>query len=179
MAQTTARSAAERGTATHLVLQHLDFARPLDAADVDAQIERLVARRLVTPEQGAAVDRAAVEWFVGTDIGRLMRDHVTGVMRELPVYFAAPADVAGATPSADPQDRVMVRGRLDAMVVTPAGLTIVDFKTDAVEGDRMHDRIALYRPQLEQYRRAIEQITGLPVVRVCLAFLAPRVVWDL
>ena len=59
-------SPADVGSATHLVLMHLDFA----AGDLDRQIESMVERHLVSAEQAAAVDRAAIGWLLGSKIGR-------------------------------------------------------------------------------------------------------------
>ena len=53
-------TAAEQGTATHLVLQYLDFSD----LDVAGQVESLCLRGLLTVEQAAAVDREALERFL-------------------------------------------------------------------------------------------------------------------
>jgi ATP-dependent helicase/nuclease subunit A len=74
---------------------------------------------------------------------------------------------------------MMVRGRLDVLVPAADGLTIVDFKTDAVAPEAVAERVEQYRPQVEQYWHAVESITGLPVARAYLVFLSPRVVREL
>jgi len=51
---------AERGTATHLVLQYLDFSN----VDVAGQIEALRQRSLLTDQQAAAVETAPLERFL-------------------------------------------------------------------------------------------------------------------
>jgi ATP-dependent helicase/nuclease subunit A len=103
-------------------------------------------------------------------VGLLLRRHAKTLRRELPIYFAMPAEEfdAAAAGSTDPQDRVMLRSRIDAMLETDAGLEIVDYKTD-----RTPD-VALYQGQMALYRRAIESMTGRAVARVHLVFLRAR-----
>jgi ATP-dependent helicase/nuclease subunit A len=70
----------------------------------------------------------------------------------------------------------MIRGRLDAVLIPPppAGLTLIDYKTDRVAADRIADRAAFYGPQVQLYRRAMERITGRRVAGVHLVFLTAR-----
>jgi ATP-dependent helicase/nuclease subunit A len=172
-----ATSPTDIGAATHLVLQHLDFSRPLDAADLDAQVAGMIDRRLLDEHAATLVDRGGIRWFVGTDVGQLLRANEGRLLRELPVYYAAESqwsdDNAGAA-QPDALDRVMVRGRLDVLVPGDDGLTIVDFKTDAVGADAVAARVEHHRPQVEQYRRAVQAITGRPVARAYLVFLSAR-----
>jgi ATP-dependent helicase/nuclease subunit A len=158
------------GTATHLVLMHFDFA----LAGIDQQIESMVDRRLVTPAQAAAVDRAAINWLLGTDVGSLLRSNATRLRREVPVHFAVPAQ--GLPDSRDPHDRVMVRGRIDVLVRDPAGLALIDYKTDNVTADAVPARAREYASQLDQYRKAIEQIIRAPIRATHLIFLKPRII---
>ncbi|MDB5305202.1 MAG: ATP-dependent helicase, partial [Phycisphaerales bacterium] len=78
-----------------------------------------------------------------------------------------------------PLDRTMIRGRLDVLVTGPEGATILDYKTDDVSKAAVPSRAEFYRPQLAAYRDAIEKITGMPVARVWLVFLTPRVLFPL
>ena len=49
---------------------------------------------------------------------------------------------------------------------------MVDFKTDRVTAKPVHERAENYRPQLEGYSRALEEITGKQVIRRVLWFFA-------
>jgi len=163
----------EIGTATHLVLQHLDFR---GREDLDRQIESLIDRRLILPAQAALVDRPSVMWMLESEIGRMLREHSDLLRREIAVYFAAAPDPAPPEASCDPLDRVMVRGRLDVLIPAPDGAIILDYKTDDVSADTMAARAESYAGQMRQYRDAIAQITGMPVARTALVFLKPRLV---
>ena len=71
-------------------------------------------------------------------------------------------------------DRVAVR--LDG-AGKPLEARVVDFKSDRVEGDDVADRVELYRPQLQAYRRAAATLLRLSVEKVSaeLVFLRPGV----
>jgi ATP-dependent helicase/nuclease subunit A len=68
----------------------------------------------------------------------------------------------------------MLRGRIDATLITPEGLTLIDYKTDRLTPDQVPTRAALDTPQGTLYRRALEQVTHRPVTAVHLVFLTAR-----
>jgi len=170
-----ATTAAERGSAVHLFLEHLDFASPCDDAGLSWQLEALVSRRIMSPQQAAATDLATVRWFLNTPLGQLLRRKAGELLRELPVVWPLdPSRVDPAAHSDDPADRVMVRGRIDLLVPEGEAFVLVDYKTDAVSAAQIAARCELYRPQLELYREAIGCIIGRPVSSAHLVFLTPR-----
>jgi ATP-dependent helicase/nuclease subunit A len=164
-----ALAATDVGTATHLVLEHLDFAAGAPA--VDEQIARLVDRMLMTPGQAKSVDVGSVRWVLTSEVGAILRDNVTTVRRELPVYFAATVDGAPASP--DPRDRVMVRGRVDLFVPARDADYLIDYKTDRVTGDVLAERVEAYRQQMSAYADALAAVRGRRPV-TWLVFLAHR-----
>lgn len=158
---------AERGTATHLVLQYLDFA-DMDAA---AQVASMGARGLLTPEQAEAVELPALERFLASPLAEEIRrgEHV---LREYP--FTLLMEVRAYDPLAGEEDAMLLQGVVDCCFETAAGLTVVDFKTDRVEtAEEVQARAEHYRPQLEAYSRALEQVLEKPVARRVLYFLHP------
>lgn len=172
-------SATDKGTATHLVLQHLNFVGSLTAADIESQIQAMVKHRILTLAEAKWVDLSAVLWFVKSELGSLMRENASKVRHEMSVYFPiAPKWSAGGMVSDDPMDRVMVRGRLDALIALPQGSIIIDYKTDAIPPLVVQNRAESYRPQLQAYREAIERITSKPVLRTSLVFLAAQMIYD-
>ena len=168
----------EVGAATHRVLQHLDFTRPCDAADIGAQVSELVERRLMDSRAAGLVDAGTIEWLVATEVGALLRTHAKRLRRELPIYADVPPHAPGLPPSADPLDRVMLRGRIDVLVPTGDGCVVIDYKTDSVAADRVSERLAIYRPQLDAYSGAVARMTGRPV-RTLVVFFTPRTVVEL
>jgi ATP-dependent helicase/nuclease subunit A len=163
----------EVGSATHLVLQYLDFTRTKDAGEIAKQIEAMAMRKVISAEQGGIVDIEAIRWLMSSELGQLLKEHHSNIRRELPVYFAMPAAVRNV--SGDSMDHVMVRGKLDVMIAMGDGLVVADYKTDRVTAETVEARVEFYRGQVESYADAIGKITGQRVTRTFLAFLSPRI----
>jgi ATP-dependent helicase/nuclease subunit A len=158
--------AADRGTATHAVLEHLDFTDASTLPAIQRQIENMVASRRITPQQAASVDVETIIWLLNEPVGKLLSNPATKLHRELAVYFT--------TPSTEPMDQPMIRGRLDVLIEHADGLIIVDYKTDRVSGSGVDQRAEFYQPQMRLYREAIERITNKQVTETMLVFLYAR-----
>ncbi|HEX4792515.1 MAG TPA: 3'-5' exonuclease, partial [Humisphaera sp.] len=169
-------NAADKGTATHLVLEHFNFVGAGDLPDIEAQIQHLISRKMMTTAQAAAVDRAAIQWFLQTELGQLLRKHSAILIRELPLYFPEDVGAKSPLPSNDPLDRIMIRGRLDLLLPLDDGAILIDYKTDAIATQEVPTRGEFYRPQLQAYAEAFEKITSKRVSQILLVFLSPRVV---
>jgi ATP-dependent helicase/nuclease subunit A len=161
-------SPEDRGTATHLFLEHLDFSLPPDS--LDHQLHKILERKIITKEQASAINLEDVRWLLSSSIGQLLRERSKEIVRELAINFPHAADA-----SADPLDRTMLRGRIDLLIPDDRGFVLIDYKTDDVRSsDLLKARGDFYTPQLELYSQAITQITGRPVHTAHLAFLAAR-----
>jgi ATP-dependent helicase/nuclease subunit A len=170
-------SATERGSATHLALQYLDFSRPCEGADLADQLGRLVSRKVLTPAQLAIIDTAAVAWLMRSEVGALLSNNARTLRRELPFYLAKPPDaVDPEARSLETADQVMIRGRLDVMVPHAQTFTVIDYKTDDVAAESVATRAEVYRGQVALYREALERITSKRLEAAYLVFLTPRVI---
>ena len=164
---------AERGTATHLVLQYLDFAIP----GASAQAQALVERGLLTPRQAEAVDLPALDRLLSSPLAEEVR-RSPRVLREYRFTLLVPAREYDS--QAPEGDAVLLQGVADLCFETPQGLTVVDFKTDHVfTAPEITDRAERYRPQLEAYSLALSRVLGEPVTRRVLHFLASGETVDL
>ena len=156
---------AERGTATHLVLQYLDFS----GGDVPAQVQRLRQWNLLTDQQAETVDVEALERFLASPLAEEIR-RGSHVLREYP--FTLLMDARELDPGAVSGDQILLQGVVDCCFETAEGLTVVDFKTDHVfRREDVLRRAETYRSQLEAYSRALAKVLERPVVRRVLYFL--------
>ena len=156
-------NAAERGTATHALMQYI----PLDCSDVAGEIARLVAQRRLTEQQGAAVDVAAVERFLRSRLAeemraapKLWREYRFSLLVEGGDYLGEEAR----------GEELLLQGVVDCFFETEQGLTVVDFKTDRVTGEAQCRRTEEYRPQVNAYSAALEQIFQEKVCRRVLYY---------
>ncbi len=175
MTDTPQRRAARRvGTATHRVIEELPLPGDVTHKLVHATIEDLVRRHVIDPEDAAAIDVEAIVRFFAEEPGRLACDRTHRILREWP--FTMGLDAGRLDPAAA-GEIVVVQGIVDLIVRTPAGLVVIDFKTDRMtpEQPAFEARLATYRDQIEHYCHAAEACLDAPVTGAYLHFLHPRV----
>jgi len=166
-------SPIEIGSATHLVLEHLDFSAPSTKQALEKQLQQMIDRRLIISADMERVDKDGVIWLMQSELGEILRENASTLRREVSISLAEDGESSSTRP--DPLDRAMIRGRIDALVARGAKLVIADYKTDRVkEPADIEARVEVYRPQMQAYRKAIESITGRRVDAAYLAFLTPR-----
>lgn len=170
--ETTGLTAAEKGSAVHLVMQHLDLAGDLTAEGIERQVTGMRVTELLTAEQSAAVDTAAVAGFFAGEAGRRVLKAAavkpgalkTGaVKRELPFTMALPAHEIYPDIPADTDEKVLVQGVIDCLIDESDGLVLIDYKTDRVTAEDLSELVTGYRGQLNIYARAVEAIFRRPV----------------
>ena len=162
-------SGAARGTATHLVLQYMDFSQTDGVETVRAEIERMRRERYLSDREAAAVDAQAIVKLFASPLGRRMRA-AQGLRREFKFSLLCPAnELLGA----EGDEEVLLQGVVDCCLEEDDGLVIIDYKTDAIRTDeQLEERRALYTPQLRAYAAACWRIFGKPVKSCVLYFLS-------
>ena len=160
---------AQKGTALHLVMQYIDFEKAGTTEGAAAEIARLVEGQFLTPQQGEAADPARIAAFFQSELGRELMASVS-LRREFKFSILVPA--GRYYKAAGEGEQVLLQGVVDCYFETLEGITVVDFKTDRVTAKSVAQRAEGYRPQLEAYSQALEEITGRPVVRRALWFFA-------
>jgi len=168
--------AAAYGTAHHKFLQHVALDQ---TGALAAEAERLAHENFLTREERAALDLHALAAFWDSELGRQLRDHAAEVRRELPFTARfSPAELSGITGSALApgleNEFIIVQGVADLVVLRPAEIWLVDFKTDATGRAGLAEKIRQYAPQLRLYALALEKIFARPVTRRALHFLTAR-----
>ena len=155
----------ERGTATHLVLQYLDFSDP----DIPGQVADMKKRNLLTEEQAVAVDISGLHVFMKSPVAESIR-RGRNVRREY--RFTLLMDAKVYDPGACDEDSILLQGVVDCCFETDEGITVVDFKTDHVFTDEaIQKRVESYRAQLVAYSLALEKVLEQKVVRRLLYFI--------
>jgi ATP-dependent helicase/nuclease subunit A len=167
-----------RGTATHRVLEKLDFTQVDRGALVAEAIEGLAARGIITAEEAKAADGAGIAWFLGTDVGQRVitaakrvkaLDRAVKLRREISFAWAGGDDAV--TSAGDLQT---VRGVIDVLIAEPgkARAEIVDYKTDSAW--TWQGNVEGHRRQMGIYLRAASEILGFVVEKATLVFLGAR-----
>ncbi len=168
------RRAAQRvGTATHRVIEELPLPGEVTDTLVHATLKDLVRRYVIDADDAAAIDVEAIVRFFAEEPGRLACDRAHRILREWPFTMGLNA---GRLDPAAAGEIVVVQGIVDMIVRTPAGLVVIDFKTDRLTPDEPEfaTRLATYRDQIEHYCHAAEACLDARVTGAYLHFLHPR-----
>ncbi|MEE0928133.1 MAG: helicase-exonuclease AddAB subunit AddA [Acutalibacteraceae bacterium] len=152
-------SSAERGTATHKVMQHIDF----DKAKISLknEIERLTEYLYISEDEAAAVDMDAINAFLCSEI----YDRITKaafVKREMKFLTEFPATVLNPDlPNSFADEMIVVQGAVDLVFEENGKLIILDFKTDRNKDE--NQLMKAYAQQLRFYSMACEKLLKKPI----------------
>ncbi len=161
---------AERGIATHLVLQYMDFARSGSLEEIKGEIERLHSARFLSDREAAAVDAEAIRKLFASPLGQRM---LRAEKRQREFKFSLLCDAGQFFGSAE-GEQVLLQGVVDCCIEEKGQLVIIDYKTDAVKTEQeINQRTKLYTGQLKTYALAMTRIYNKPVKECVLYFLAP------
>ncbi|MDZ5470263.1 helicase-exonuclease AddAB subunit AddA [Bacillus sp. 31A1R] len=167
--QEKALTPAERGTAMHMVMQHVDFTKPVTTEVIQSQLEDMVTRELLTTEQQAAIDINQVVQFFESELGARMIRAASSIKKEVPFSLAFPAKEVYPDWKGD-NEPILVQGIIDCIFEDEEGTVLLDFKTDGI-----HDRYkggfeeakpileTRYKVQMELYTRALEEILKIQI----------------
>ncbi|MGD8454498.1 MAG: UvrD-helicase domain-containing protein [Phycisphaerae bacterium] len=155
------------GLACHRFLECADLARLATAAQISEQAAALVTAGRLTADEAARLPVEDLAWLGASDAGRLLAEHGAAAQRELPFVVALRVDERG--------NATIVRGVIDCLLDTPAGLTLLDYKTDRIaDEDALEQRVRGYAVQMQLYAAAIERLFNRPVTQALLVFLTAR-----
>ncbi|MGN7176363.1 helicase-exonuclease AddAB subunit AddA [Paenibacillus sp. FSL R5-0490] len=156
-------SPAERGTAMHAVMQHIDFSRPVTVETISSKMDEMVRKELLTEEQRASIEPQLIVQFFETELGQRMVQ-AKSVRREIPFSLSFPArEIYSDWQGED--EPVLIQGIVDCVFEDEHGLVLLDYKTDGISG-RYKGGFAeakpvleiRYKVQIDMYTRALEQI---------------------
>ena len=167
-------SAADFGTAHHRFLQHFALEK---TGELAAEADRLARGNYLSADECAVLDLSALAAFWNSPLGKDIQANAEFVRRELPFTARfSPAEIAGITGEQTggglESEFIIVQGVADLVVVRPAEIWLVDFKTDTVRQGELAEKIRSYTPQLRLYAVALEKIFSRPVTDCRLHFLS-------
>ena len=169
--------ACERGTAYHIVFDHLKMDQSLYQAPPDVefyqkQIEEILKKRFLTQEQYELIDKPEI--FVNfwkSEVGQLFLSQWDCVLRE--ASFAAMINKHELTTAGFPEsqtqrmgdDFLCLQGVIDLMMLGKKEIWILDYKSSLAKKMDPQKLIKKYSSQIKLYKIALEKIYHLPVTR--------------
>ena len=165
--------AAERGTITHYVMQHIDFNRTDTLEEVQMQLCDMVGAGLITEEQKSAVSAEGICRFFADSLGQRLKK-AERTEREFDFYMEIPVSMMeDALPAADAEESVLLQGIADCFFYDGDGVVLIDYKTDRIPAERAEERAEFYRLQMEYYTKGLSAVLECPVKERYLYFLHP------
>lgn len=150
---------AERGTAFHTFMEYCDFA--LAKSDAESEAKRLMSEGFLSESEFELLDFNSIKGFLNGDlINRVINSEE--YFREY--TFTVRINAADYNPDIDDtfkNRKIIMQGAVDLDFIENGEVVIVDYKTDRVKDI---EKLALmYRRQLELYKSALAETTGLKV----------------
>ena len=158
-------SGAALGTILHTAMEHLPFTDLLKTAadnpdrlkeQINTYLDSLAGEEILTGTERDAVDPVMIEQFLTGELGDRIR-HAETVSRETPFTCTVQKDGR----------EVLVQGSIDCWFVEDGQIVLLDYKSN-MKTDQIQ---ALYQAQIDLYRQALEQLTGMPVKEAYLYLL--------
>ncbi|MGI6733705.1 MAG: helicase-exonuclease AddAB subunit AddA [Anaerovoracaceae bacterium] len=158
-----ASKGALRGTVYHAIMEKIPLQVDWNRERIAEFVEDLVHKEILTAEEIRSVDLTKILHFLESPLGRRLQK-ADRVYREEAFNLLMEKD----------GEEIIVQGIIDCYFAEGEKYTLIDFKSDFVT-DKPESIAALketYRPQLELYRQALEQIRGVRVAETYLYLFA-------
>ncbi|MDQ0111719.1 helicase-exonuclease AddAB subunit AddA [Paenibacillus harenae] len=155
-----ALTAAEKGSANHLLMQHVSLTASTDLEHLQETLDHMIARRLLSVKHAEAIDLNAVSAFFESDLGQRLR-RAEWVRREVPFSCMFPASrVYPGSEGKLEGEPILIQGVIDCLFEDEAGVVLLDYKTDRIYMKDWERAAERHRFQLELYAEAIESVLG-------------------
>lgn len=156
---------AARGTILHAFMQYADFARAKQ--DLNAEIDRLVARGFLQADQARVLYKKSIYAFLKSDLYRRIESAVQAHREYAFLYGVEACRIDQSLQDRYPDEQVLLQGIADLVLVEADGVTIVDYKTDRLTDPA--EFIERYAGQLALYRQALADYFDRPI-KQCLIY---------
>lgn len=165
-------TAADIGTATHLIMQKHDFTRDATSAILDAEIAALIQSNLLEAELAEKIDLSGVLKFLQSEFAKEITTHSDTLERE--VSFSTLIKASNLFKDYnDEASKILVHGTIDGYYQSEKGIVLFDYKTDHIKPGAagLAELGEKYTGQLRLYQKALEEFTGINVAHKYLIAL--------
>ncbi|GHU81956.1 ATP-dependent helicase/nuclease subunit A [Clostridia bacterium] len=155
---------AQKGTALHSFMQYADY--KLASINLTAERARLVKSGFLSQQEADVLNLSKITACLNSNVMQRFL-HSQKQYREYRFTVKTTADILGeAVPNKAHSEEIVMQGAVDCAFEEDGELVIVDYKTDKIKDiSVLTER---YKKQLELYRTAMQQTTGLHVKQCIL-----------
>ena len=158
-------SAAEKGTAMHTVMEHLDIKSIETKEHVKDLVAGLLRGNLLNEKQADSINIDKIFALVNSQLGNSMKN-AARLEKEVP--FVLEIDAAASYLPNVTEGTLMVHGIIDCYFVEDGRIVLVDYKSDYIGKMDLEEVKHRYKIQLDIYRLALERSLGMEVKEVLL-----------
>ena len=162
------KKALLRGSAMHVLLHRADLAACTDEQAVLEQADRLTEQGYLSQEERQQVWPQPIAAFARSELGKRTLN-ASKVLREY--EFSVLLDAGELLEKGPAGEDVLLNGAIDLLLFEGDGMTVIDFKTDRVQPGGEGEQAKEHALQLALYKRAAEELFGLPVKEAWVWFL--------
>lgn len=171
---------AARGTAYHTVFEMFDFDMEPTEENIEKMLDQIEEKGRLSKEERACIKVRDLINFANSDLGQRMKNaylrnelyreaqFVMGIYEsDVEEYRRIAREVGENKRYLQPElsekkgDIILIQGIIDVYFIEDGKVVIADYKTDKIK--EMKDLKEHYYVQLELYKHAVEQLTGLSV----------------
>lgn len=168
-------TAAEKGTATHFVMQHIPLDRVYSFDELNNLLLEMIRKELLTEEEYEVIDIPRIAQFYETPLFTMMKNSKR-IYREMPFTLSIPSSKMYADWE-DEEESVLVQGMIDCLFEFDGKWVLLDFKTDTISGKYKQTGNELnevlqekYTEQMKWYKYALEKITNEEIYETYLYY---------
>jgi len=154
------------GNTVHTIMEHIRFDACSTLSGVQQELHRLEESGYISEEALKNVDPEMIWRFFTTEIGQKLQT-APHILREFKFSIL---DDAKHYDDALQGEQILLQGVVDCAILEPEGITVLEFKTDAVNEDNLEKTVLQYKMQVLSYARAMERIYQNKVLSAQLYF---------
>lgn len=156
---------AQRGTIYHSLLEHWDYALPVNRQSIDKFVLELYSKKIFTKEEYSVIDSDKIISFLNSELGMRMKHAFDNGKLKREQSFSVILRKTEEEFNFIESDSLM-QGIIDAYFVENDEIVIVDYKTDVIKENDVTVLADKYAMQLKCYKYALEKLTGIRVKEI-------------
>ena len=167
--QETSVTSMKKGSIYHKILEHIDF-DIFSLEQLNIFFKSLINKNILNKDDLSLIDFDKILTFLNSNLVKRIRKAKL-IKRECPfVLGLSPYEVFYLEKYKNLESTILINGIIDLYFEEDGEIVLVDYKTDKVKNN-IKQIIERYKIQLEIYKKALEQNTGLKVKQVLIYLL--------
>ncbi len=153
-------TAPQIGTATHTVMQYINYSRTETVEQIKEEIAKMLHEQRLTEQEASCINIVKIHKFFQSELGVRLKSAKHHFREE---KFNLLLQASELFENAKGGEKTLVQGVIDAFFIEDDGCVLVDFKTDKIIKEGAQQVAKKYEMQIAVYKKAIEEIYNLKV----------------